>query len=115
LVPFTNYYRHEKSGNSHTLTGNIVLKINDTLTQWKKGQVLRLVFADPVILNGYTITLATDALARSTNLDFSNVTQAYNTRIGMLTDYGWSSDNRPMFEIICTDSLNLDFKIDRIR
>jgi hypothetical protein len=115
LVPFTNYYRHEKSGNSHTLTGNIVLKINDTLTQWKKGQVLRLVFADPVILNGYTITLATDALARSTNLDFSNVTQAYNTKIGMLTDYGWSSDNRPMFEIICTDSLNLDFKIDRIR
>jgi len=115
LVPFTNYYRHEKSGNSHTLTGNITLKVNDTLTQWKKGQVLRLVFADPVILNGYTITLSTDALARSTNLDFSNVTQAYNTRIGVLTDYGWSSDNRPIFEIICTDSLNLDFKIDRIR
>lgn len=115
LVPFTNYYRHEKSGNSHTLTGNIVVKIDDTLTQWKKGQVLRLVFADPVIVNGYTITLATDALARSTNLDFSNVTQAYNTKIGILTDYGWSSDNRPIFEIICTDSLNLDFKIDRIR
>ena len=115
LVPFTNYYRHEKSGNSHTLTGNITLKVNDTLTQWKKGQVLRLVFANPVILNGYTITLSTDALARSTNLDFSNVTQAYNTRIGVLTDYGWSSDNRPIFEIICTDSLNLDFKIDRIR
>ena len=115
LVPFTNYYRHEKSGNSHTLTGNITIKVNDTLTQWKKGQVLRLVFADPVILNGYTITLSTDALARSTNLDFSNVTQAYNTRIWVLTDYGWSSDNRPIFEIICTDSLNLDFKIDRIR
>lgn len=115
LVPFTNYYRHEKSGNSHTLTGNIVVKIDDTLTQWKKGQVLRLVFADPVVVNGYTITLATDALARSTNLDFSNVTQAYNTKIGILTDYGWSSDNRPIFEIICTDSLNLDFKIDRIR
>ena len=115
LVPFTNYYRHEKSGNSYTLTGNVVLKINDTLTQWKKGQVLRLVFANPVILNGYNITLATDALARSGNLDFSNVTQAYNTNIGVLTDYGWSSDNRPIFEIICVDSLNLDFKIDRIR
>lgn len=115
LVPFTNYYRHEKAGISYTLTGNIILKIDDTLTQWKKGQVLRLVFADPVIVNGYTITLATDALARSTNLDFSNVTQAYNTKIGILTDYGWSSDNRPIFEIICTDSLNLDFKIDRIR
>mgnify|MGYP006892310565 FL=1 len=51
LVPFSNYYRHEKSGNSHTLTGNLVLKINDTLTQWKKGQVLRLVFADPVLFN----------------------------------------------------------------
>ena len=115
LVPFSNYYRHEKSGNSHTLTGNLVLKINDTLTQWKKGQVLRLVFADPVILNGYTITLATDALARSTNLDFSSVTQAYNTNIGIVTDYGWSSDNRPIFEIICINSLTLDFKIDRIR
>jgi hypothetical protein len=115
LVPFNNYYRHEKAGNSYTLTGNIVLKVNDTLTQWKKGQVLRLVFADPIILNGYSITLSTDALARSTNLDFSSVTQAYNTRIGILTDYGWSSDNRPIFEIICVDSLNLDFKIDRIR
>ena len=115
LVPFSNYYRHEKAGNSHTLNGNIVLKVNDTLTQWKKGQVLRLVFADPIILNGYTITLSTDALARSANLDFSNITQAYNTRIGILTDYGWSSDNRPIFEIICVDSLNLDFKIDRIR
>ena len=115
LVPFSNYYRHEKAGNSHTLTGNLVFKIDDTLTQWKKGQVLRLVFADPVILNGYTITLSTDALARSTNLDFSTVTQPYNTKIGIITDYGWSSDNRPIFEIICTDSLNLDFKIDRIR
>jgi hypothetical protein len=115
LVPFSNYYRHEKAGNSHTLTGNLVFKIDDTLTQWKKGQVLRLVFADPVILNGYTITLSTDALARSTNLDFSTVTQPYNTKIGIITDYGWSSDNRPIFEIICTNSLNLDFKIDRIR
>ena len=114
-MPFTNYYRHEKSGNPFTLTGNITFKINDTLTQWKKGQVLRLVFADPVIVNGYEITLSTDALARSGNLDFSNVTQAYNTRIGKLTDYGWSSDNRPIFEIVCVDSLNLDFKIDRIR
>jgi len=115
LVPFSNYYRHEKAGSSYTLTGNITFKIDDTLTQWKKGQVLRLVFADPVIIGGYTITLATDALARSGNLDFSNVTQAYNTRIGILTDYGWSSDNRPIFEIICVDPLNLDFKIDRIR
>jgi hypothetical protein len=115
LVPFSNYYRHEKSGNAHTLTGNLVFKIDDTLTQWKKGQVLRLVFADPIILNGYTITLSTDALARSTNLDFSTVTQPYNTKIGRITDYGWSSDNRPIFEIICTNSLNLDFKIDRIR
>lgn len=115
LVPFSNYYRHEKAGIAHTLTGNIVLKINDTLTQWKKGQVLRLVFADPVLVNGYTITLSTDALARSSNLDFSNVTQAYNTKIGIITDYGWPSDNRPIFEIICVDSLNLDFKIDRIR
>jgi hypothetical protein len=115
LVPFNNYYRHEKAGNSYTLTGNIILKINDTLTQWKKGQVLRIVFADPIILNGYTITLATDALARSTNLDFSSVTQAYNTQVGILTDYGWSSDNRPIFEIICVNSLTLDFKIDRIR
>lgn len=115
LVPFSNYYRHEKSGAPFTLTGNLNFKINDTSTQWKKGQVLRLVFADPVIVNGYEITLSTDALARSGNLDFSNVTQAYNTRIGKLTDYGWSSDNRPIFEIVCVDSLNLDFKIDRIR
>ena len=115
LVPFTNYYRHEKSGASHTLTGNATIKIDDGATPWKKGQVLRLVFADPVILNGYTITVATDVLARSANLDFSSVIQAYNTKVGMLTDYGWSSDNRPIFEIICTDSLNLDFKIDRIR
>ena len=115
LVPFTNYYRHEKAGNSYTLTGNLTFKIDDTLTQWKKGQVLRLVFADPIILNGYSITLSTDALARSTNLDFSSVTQAYNTKVGILTDYGWSSDNRPIFEIVCIDSLNLDFKIDRIR
>ena len=77
--------------------------------------MLRLVFADPVLTNGYNITLSTDALARSTNLDFSSVTQAYNTRIGILTDYGWSSDNRPIFEIICINSLTLDFKIDRIR
>lgn len=115
LVPFSNYYRHEKSGAPFTLTGNLNFKINDTSTQWKKGQVLRLVFADPVIVNGYEITLSTDALSRSGNLDFSNVTQAYNTRIGKLTDYGWSSDNRPIFEIVCVDSLNLDFKIDRIR
>jgi hypothetical protein len=115
LVPFSNYYRHEKSGNPFALTGNLTFKINDTLNQWKKGQVLRIVFADPVIVNGYEITLSTDALARSGNLDFSNVTQAYNTQIGKLTDYGWSSDNRPIFEIVCVDSLNLDFKIDRIR
>ncbi len=109
LGEFTNYVRHENSSSSITLTRDLEIFIEDTNVNWKKGQVLRVVFADELIPDVYDIKLKTDA---------GNLTNAgvYGVTIGILTDLDFTpSDNKPIFEITCIDSTSLDFKIDKIR
>jgi len=117
LTPFYNYCRHEKGGSIYSMTSNLIIKIDDTVNPWKKGQVLKVSFGDPVQTNGYSIIIKTDAQARAGRRDFSSITEPYNARVAEIsTDtYSWPIDNRPIFEIICVNPVTLAFKIDKIR
>jgi hypothetical protein len=109
LSNFTNYVRHENGGAPITLIRDLEIFIDDTVNTWKKGQTLRLVFSDQLIPSIYDIKLKTDALNRKNS-------GIYGKTIGILNDLDFSgSSYSPIFEIICIDSENLNFKIDKIR
>jgi hypothetical protein len=109
LSEFDNYVRHENSGLTIVLTRDLELYIDDTSNAWKKGQTLRLVVDDILDLDIYDIKIKTDPLNRSNN-------GSYGTLIGVLSSSDFSSsNNRPIFEIVCVNSESLDFKVDKIR
>lgn len=112
IVPlslYTNYVRHEANGDATTLIRDFEILIDDSENTWKKGQVLRLVFEDAFIPDVYDIKIKTDSLNRKN-------AGAYGKLIGTLSDLDFTpSFNTPIFEIICIDSENLTFKIDKIR
>jgi hypothetical protein len=129
LGTFTNYFVHQSSTNPIVLTSDTSIFIDDSTVSWKKGQVLRLVIEDEIILNSWNIQIYTDALNKS-NLGQFGVT------IGVLgeSDFNpeFSSSNpdvnalalqinnsypthRPIFDIVCINDTNLDFRIDKIR
>jgi hypothetical protein len=109
LSQFSNYVRHENGGNSITLTRDLEIFIDDSIYPWKKGQTVRLVFGDELFPSIYDIKIKTDA----TNKVNSGV---YGVTVGIVNDLDFStSSNSPIFDIVCIDSENLVFKIDKIR
>jgi hypothetical protein len=86
---------------------NLVINIQDNPVLWKKGQTYRIVFANEIDLNGFTIYIKTDA----TNRFGSGV---YGVTIGTVTPSDVNS-NKPIIDIICTDENLYTFNIDIIR
>jgi hypothetical protein len=109
LVNFTNYCVHQNSGTPIVLTKDLQIFINDTTFEWRKGQVLRLVFEDQLDPNIYDVKIYTDALNKSNNGE-------YGVAITVLTDLDFApSGNTPIFDIICLDSTLFTFRVDKIR
>jgi hypothetical protein len=129
LGNFTNYFVHQNSGIPTILSSNLSIYIDDSTITWKKGQVLRLVIEDEIILGINSFRIYTDALNRhntgtygvlvgiftdlefnptysSTNSDVNNLAQAINAS---------TPTHRPIFDIICLDEVNFVFRVDKIR
>ena len=114
LSTFSTYYKHKNFGLSITLTNDLVLKINDIDNQWQLGQTFRLVFDDPIILNGNNILIYTDAKGLYPLASPSGT--SYSILVGGFTDAIFAkANNTPIFDIICVDAVNLSFEIDQIR
>jgi hypothetical protein len=114
LSPFNNYFKHSNFGLTITLTNDVIIRIDDTNNQWKKGQTLRLVFDDKVVLAGNNILIYTDTKGVYPLSSPSGV--AYSILVGGFTQSIFdSAGNKPIFDIVCVDEKNLAFEIDQIR
>ena len=114
LNAFSNYYKHKNFGLTITLNNDLVFKIDDTNNPWKKGQTFRLVFDDKLILNGNNLLIYTDAKGSYPLSAPGGV--PYGILVGGFTQTSFnSSNNKPIFDIVCVDEKNLVFEIDQIR
>jgi hypothetical protein len=115
LGKYANYFRQVSTGHTNidTQTGvevfddNLTINIDDNPITWKKGQTFRIVFADEIDLNGYTIYIKTDSTNKFGQGIFGKI-------IGSITP-GMIMSSRPILEIICTDENIYTFNIDIIR
>jgi len=114
LNEFNNYFKHTNFGLTINLVNDLVIKIDDTNSKWHRGQTLRLVFDDMVVLNGNNILIYTDIKGAYPLSAPSGV--PYSVLIGGFTQSIFdSSNNKPIFDIVCVDEKNLVFEIDQIR
>ena len=115
LGKFSNYFRQTSA--SHVtldpnsgidiMQDNLFINIQDNPITWKKGQIYRIVFEDPIDLNGYVINIKTDQLNRFGQGSYGVSIASINASM-ILSD-------RPIIEIICTDENLYKFNIDIIR
>lgn len=109
LNKYTNYLRHVNNRTKIVLNNDLQIIIDDSVVKWKKGQVFRLVIADEIVPNTFSIKLLT------------NSTNNYVDVINIFSDSDFVGSAlflyMPIFEIICIDDnlQNLTFRIDRIR
>jgi len=108
LTDFTNYIVHDLGGSATVLDRDLVIQIDDTENKWQMGQALRLVVHDTIDVNIYTIKLVTDAVG------YNNLGQ-YGVTIAILDETVFAPSNNPIFDIICVDPVNYQFRIDKIR
>ena len=98
LKPFTNMMRVPLS--STVASDNINIYIDDTLTRWSEGQVLKLVFDSNLNMDGNNINIWTNKLGPWEQV---------------ATLYGSELTSKPYIEIVCTDKTNLTFATDVLR
>jgi len=112
LGVYNTYYQHSNNGASTTLTGNVVIKIDDTVVDWRKGQKFDLVIDNQIEMAGHTITIKTDSKNKLGN------SAAYGKTIAVLTASDFPTTNgrigRPIISIICKNDITLEFKVDKI-
>ena len=93
---------------------DIVIRIDDGLVKWKKGQVLRLVIGDEIDLGNYSLVILTDALGQYPTGTPSGV--PYSIVVAGFTNTNFSgSAYKPIFDIVCVDDVNLIFEVDQIK
>ena len=106
LGEYTNYFRNV-GATVATINDNLNINIDDTNYAWKQGQTYRIVFADDIDLDTYTINLKTD----SQNVKgFGN----YGILIGSLTIADLVT-TKPILEITCVDAVAYTFYVDVIK
>jgi hypothetical protein len=112
LGKFGNYFR-QKNTDADPATGieilddTLYINIEDKAIRWKNGQILKIVFDDPINSAGYNIVIRTD----SENV-FGN--GAYGKIVAIISSSMLIS-NKPIFEVICTDENAYNFNVDIIR
>ena len=114
LQSYTNYLKHKNNDVPITASNDIIIKIDDSLTTWKKGQVLRLSIGDTLDLGNYSLVILTDALGAYPIGTPSGV--PYSIVVGgFLNQQFISASYKPIFDIVCIDDVNLIFEIDQIK
>jgi len=114
LSIYTNYLKHKNNGVSITANNDIVIRIDDSINKWKKGQVLRLVIGDDIDLGNYSLVILTDALGEYPKSTPSGV--PYSSVVaGFLNTQFSGSNYKPIFDIVCIDDKNLIFEVDQIK
>ena len=103
---FTNYFRNV-GATAPDVLGNISINLDDTNHKWKQGQTLRIVFADDINLDIYTINIKTDA---QNTRSLGN----YGVLVGSLTVADLVT-TKPIIEIICVDASTYTFYIDVVK
>lgn len=113
LLTFGNYYKHVNNGVPITLTSDLVIRLDDSLVNWKLGQVLRFSFGDQIIPGNFNVNFLTNAQGRYPL--FNPTMVAYSTLILSLTNDNFVEYNyKPVIDIICVDPDNLIFQVDQI-
>lgn len=108
LGNFSNYVSHQNGGDAIILERDLQIFIDDSQVKWKKGQTLRLVFDDELALGIYNIKIYTDFLNTAGQ-------GQYGVLVGLISEEDFGSSGKPIFEIICTNDISLQFKVDKIR
>jgi len=111
LRTFGNYYKHINNGTPITLTSDLVIRIDDSNTTWKKGQAFKFSFGDQIIPNDFTINFLTNSSGKypinnPTGVQYSNL--VISLVDSDISDY----DYLPVIEIVCIDDENLVFQAD---
>jgi len=109
---YNTYYRHKNNGSSTTLTNNVTIKIDDTVSDWRKGQVFEIAIDDQIVPAGFTITIVTDAKNKLGNPAAYGKTIAVLTNTDFPTTYG--RNGRPIIRIICKNERTFEFVVDKI-
>ena len=112
---FSNYYRQVSTGHStldpitgvDIMQGDLYININDDPNHWKKGQTYRIVFSNPIDLQGNTIYIKTDSKNRLG-------AGTFGVTIGTITPDDVNS-SKPIIDIVCTDENTYKFNIDITR
>jgi hypothetical protein len=113
LRPYGNYIKHVNNGVPINLNSDLVIRINNSQTKWRRGQVFRFSFGDQIFPGDYNVTFLTDSNGEFPISSPSGV--PYSNLIITLTEDEFSSQNyMPVIDIICTDSENLTFQVDMI-
>ncbi len=113
LLTFGNYYKHVNNGVPITLTSDLVIRIDDSVVNWKLGQVMRFSFGDQIIPGNFNVNFLTNAQGK---YPLSNPTQVpYSSLILSLTNTEFVAyDYKPVIDIVCVDPENLIFQVDEI-
>jgi hypothetical protein len=113
LIDFSNYFKYVNDGNPLTLTGDLTIRLDDSVINWKTGQRYRISFGDEVYPGSFNINILTNALGKYPLSDPTNV--EYSTNIITLDDTIFSTqDYLPVFDIVCIDEKNLKFQVDLV-
>lgn len=103
LETFTNMLRISTVNQA---SGDILIYIDDSNIQWKKGQTIRLSFNNDLEIGSYNIRIFTDSLNRLNEGVYGKVAAVIsNSEIS----------KRPIIELICTEQGILDFVYDVIK
>lgn len=114
LEKYGNYLKHKNNGISITATNDIILRIDDSIQKWKKGQSIRFSIGDEIDLDNYSLVILTDALGAYPPNNPSGI--PYGVIVAGFTNaYFQNSDFTPIFDIVCVDDVNLTFEIDQIK
>lgn len=109
LQPYNNYFRHYANGLSQQATGDVQLKIDDSLVKWQKGQTFRLAFEDVLDMQQFSLVLVSDATGSSGLGLYGRVIQVFT---GAQFD---AASDKPVFDIVCVDPTTWTFIADQIR
>jgi hypothetical protein len=88
---------------SNALTSDLNIYIDDSITPWKNGQVLKFNFKTNLLMNGQKIKFFTD---KNTISGWKQVGAIYESDL---------VGNKPYIEVICVDEINKSFEIDILR
>jgi hypothetical protein len=113
LVEFSNYFKHVDSGQSLTLTGDLTIRIDDSVVKWKRGQKFRLSFGDRIYPEVYNVNILTDASGAYPLLNPSGSSYS-KLVVGLDSEFFSGYDYLPVIEIVCIDDSNLSFQVDAV-